>query len=315
MRLGVLDIGSNTGHLLVVDAHGGAAPLPAFSYKQPLRLAEHLVESGVDAGAVSQTGIDALTGFVADALVVAEDKGCEDMLGFATSAVRDAVNSEAVLEHVRERTRVAIEVLSGEHEARLTFLAVRRWFGWSAGRLAVFDIGGGSLEIAGGGDEAPDVAWSLPLGADRLARQFFGASTLDDDTIRRLRKQIRTEIARDAGNLLRAGIPDRAAATSKTFRSLARICGAAASGDGALVPRSLSRADLSEWIPKLVAMSPRDLAELPGVSPSRTHQIVPGALVAEACMDIFDLTALEICPWALREGVILERLDQINVLG
>ena len=94
MRLGVLDIGSNTGHLLVVDAHGGAAPLPAYSYKEPLRLAEHLVTSGSDEGAVSQTGIDALTAFTAQALVVAEDKGCEDMLGFATSAVRDSVNSD-----------------------------------------------------------------------------------------------------------------------------------------------------------------------------------------------------------------------------
>ena len=118
-------------------------------------------------------GIDALTSFTAESLLVAEDKGCEDMIGFATSAVRDAVNSDAVLEHVRERTGVRIDVLSGEDEARLTFLAVRRWFGWSAGRLAVFDIGGGSLEIAGGADEAPDVAWSLPLGAARLARTYF----------------------------------------------------------------------------------------------------------------------------------------------
>ncbi len=72
---------------------------------------------------------------------------------------------------------------------------------------------------------------------------------------------------------------------------------------------------LREWIPKLVAMAPDELAELPGVSPSRAHQIVPGALVAEGCMDIFDLTELEVCPWALREGVILERLDQLSVLG
>ncbi|HEU4811962.1 MAG TPA: Ppx/GppA phosphatase family protein [Nocardioides sp.] len=311
MRLGVLDIGSNTGHLLVVDAHGGAAPLPAYSYKEPLRLAEHLD----DDGAVTPTGIDALTAFTAQALVVAEDKGCEDMLAFATSAVRDSVNSEAVLDHVKERTDVAIEVLSGEDEARLTFLAVRRWFGWSAGRLAVFDIGGGSLEIAGGADEAPDVAWSLPLGAARLARDFFGGAAPDDDAIRQLRKQIRTEIARDAGHLLRAGSPDHASATSKTFRSLARICGAAPSGAGALVPRSLFREDLTEWIPKLTRMSPAELADLPGVSPSRSHQIVPGALVAEAAMDIFDLAELEICPWALREGVILERLDQIPVLS
>jgi exopolyphosphatase/guanosine-5'-triphosphate,3'-diphosphate pyrophosphatase len=59
-------------------------------------------------------------------------------------------------------------------------------------------------------------------------------------------------------------------------------------------------------------MSHEELSHLPGVSPSRTHQIVPGALVAEAVMDIFGLEALEICPWALREGVILERLDQIT---
>src|SRR6266545_2768319 len=169
MRLGVLDIGSNTGHLLVVDAHGGAAPLPAYSYKEPLRLAEHLDEQG----AVGKAGAKALSRFVAQAVVVAEDKGCEEMLGFATSAVRDAVNSDDVLEGVRAETGVDIEVLAGEDEARLTFLAVRRWFGWSAGRLSVFDIGGGSLEIAGGSDESPDVAWSLPLGAARLAREFF----------------------------------------------------------------------------------------------------------------------------------------------
>ncbi|CAA9403047.1 Ppx/GppA phosphatase family protein [uncultured Nocardioides sp.] len=309
MRLGVLDIGSNTGHLLVVDAHRGAAPLPAFSYKEPLRLAEHLDGSG----AVTVAGIDALTSFTAGAMQVAEDKGCEQMLAFATSAVRDSANADDVLAHVAQRTGTAIAVLSGEDEARLTFLAVRRWFGWSAGRLAVFDIGGGSLEIAGGTDEEPDVAWSLPLGAARLARQWFGGATPDDEAVRRLRRQIRADIARDAGRLLRPGTPDRAAATSKTFRSLARICGAAPSGEGALVPRSLPAAALAEWLPKLLALAPNDLADLPGVSPSRVHQIVPGALVAEAVMDIFDLAELEICPWALREGVILERLDRIRV--
>jgi exopolyphosphatase/guanosine-5'-triphosphate,3'-diphosphate pyrophosphatase len=310
MRLGVLDIGSNTGHLLVVDAHRGAAPLPAYSHKEPLRLAEHLED-----GEITRGGIKALTQFVADAVVVAEDKGAQDMLGFATSAVRDARNSDAVLEHVAEETGVRIAVLPGDDEARLTFLAVRRWFGWSAGRLAVFDIGGGSLEIAGGSDEEPDVAWSIPLGAARLARDYFDDGTPDEPTIRALRKKIRADIAADAGHLLRGGPPDVAAATSKTFRSLARICGAAPSVDGPLVDRMLTLADLRLWIPRLVAMDPDDLAALPGVSPSRTHQILPGALVADAVMDIFDLAELQICPWALREGVILERLDQLSDEG
>ncbi|NII42677.1 exopolyphosphatase/guanosine-5'-triphosphate,3'-diphosphate pyrophosphatase [Curtobacterium flaccumfaciens] len=311
MRVGVLDIGSNTGHLLVVDAHGGAAPLPASSFKRPLRLAEHLD----DRGAVTPVGIDALTDFVAESVRVAEDRGCEDMLGFATSAVRDAVNSEAVLAHVQEKTGVELAVLSGSDEARLTFLAVRRWFGWSAGRLAVFDIGGGSLEIAGGADEAPDVAWSMPIGAARLARTYFAAGTPSQDELRHVRHEVRVEIAREAGRLLRSGAPDRAVATSKTFRSIARICGAAPSAAGPLVPRVLDGAALRERLPSLLTMSVDELGTLPGVSPSRAHQVVPGALVAEACLDIFDLPALEICPWALREGVILERLDQLSVLG
>lgn len=309
MRLGVLDIGSNTGHLLVVDAHGGAAPLPAFSFKEPLRLAEHLTPGGL----VSEEGIVALTEFTHRAMLFAEDKGCEEILGFATSAVREAHNTDHVLAAVAAATGARIEVLSGTDEARLTFLAVRRWFGWSAGRLAVFDIGGGSLEIAGGTDEAPDVAWSLPLGAGRLAKDIEGL-TLDDGTVRTLRRDLRTELARDAGNLLRPGAPHRAAATSKTFRSLARICGAAPSSAGQLVPRSLTHSDLLGWLPKLIDMDLEQLAGLPGVTSNRAHQVVGGALLADAVMDVFDLPVLEICPWALREGVILERFDQLSVL-
>lgn len=311
MRLGVLDIGSNTGHLLVVDAYRGAAPMPASSYKEELRLAEHLEQDGD----VSQRGIEALTEFVGNALTLAEDKGCEEIYSFATSAVRDAGNCDDVLAHVEDRTGVGIKVLPGDHEARLTFLAVRRWFGWSSGRLAVFDIGGGSLEIAGGDDESPDVAWSLPLGAGRLTREHLADGAPGEKTMRKLRKEIRRQAAHDAGTLLRGGAPDHAVATSKTFRSLARICGSAPSSEGLFVRRILTAADLDEWIPKLLEMGKDDIAELPGVSSSRAHQVLAGALVASAVMDVFDLSELEICPWALREGVILDRLDQLSALG
>jgi len=305
----VLDIGSNTGHLLVVDASGGAAPMPAFSLKEPLRLAEHLDADGsVDAG-----GVQALVDFVCSALVVAEDKGCEEILGFATSALREAANGEDVLGRVHRESGVDIEVLPGEDEARLTFLAVRRWFGWSSGRLAVFDIGGGSLEVAVGSDERPDVAQSLPLGAARLTREHLGQG-LDAGAVRALRRRIRAVIARDAGAVTRSA-PDHSVATSKTFRSLARICGAAPSADGPLARRVLDAAVLRDVVPKLLEMSVEEVADLPGVSPSRAHQIVAGALVADAVMDLFDLPELEICPWALREGIILERLDQIGVRG
>ncbi len=311
MRLGVLDIGSNTGHLLVVDAHGGAAPMPASSFKQPLRLAEHLTEDGL----LSDKGTKALTAFVGQALEVAENKGCEEIHSFATSAERDAANTDEVLEAVRAETGVKIEVLPGEAEARLTFLAVRRWFGWSSGRLAVFDIGGGSLEIAAGADEAPDNAWSMPLGAARLTRDYFSAGRPDEEQLRLLHKHIRAEIARTAGSLLRGGAPHHAVATSKTFRSLARICGAAPSAEGPFVRRTLARTDIEDWLPRLIDMSLAEIAGLPGVSQDRAHQVVTGAMIASACMDLFELDELEICPWALREGVILEHLDRMSVLG
>ncbi|WP_112248278.1 Ppx/GppA phosphatase family protein [Kribbella monticola] len=308
MRLGVLDVGSNTVHLLVVDAHRGAAPLPAYSHKTELRLAEHLDKDGK----IAQSGADELVSFISEAAELAEDKGCESVLAFATSALREAPNGEKVLDRVRVKTKVDLQVLTGQDEARLTFLAVRRWFGWSSGRLAVFDIGGGSLEIAAGSDEEPTVAVSVPLGAGRLTRESLTADPPDKDEVRALRKRIRVEMAAVAGDVLRAGRPQRSVATSKTFRSLARICGAAPSDDGPYVPRSLDRDDLTEWMPKLTGMTAAERAALPGVSAGRSTQLIAGALVADAVMDLFDLTSLEVCPWALREGVILSRLDQLQ---
>ncbi|MGI8994224.1 MAG: Ppx/GppA family phosphatase [Nocardioidaceae bacterium] len=307
MREAVLDVGSNTAHLLVVDAYRGAPPLPASSMKKPLRLAEQIT----DGGALSDRGVTALVAFINEALAEAEDQGCERVAAFATSAIREASNTDEVLALVQERTGVELVVLAGDDEARLTFLAVRRWFGWSSGRLAVFDIGGGSLEIAAGDDERPDVAQSFELGAGRLTRDWLTAGVPTPEEIKALRKHVRAEMARDAGPLLRQGIGDHTVATSKTFRSLARVCGAAPSDEGPYVRRLLERDDLRTWLPKLSEMTPQQRSELPGVSRTRAHQIVAGAVVADAAMALFDLSSLEICPWALREGVILEKLDYL----
>lgn len=308
MREAVLDVGSNTAHLLVVDAHRGAAPLPASSVKRELRLAEHLTK----AGALSDAGVDALVSFIAAALVEAEDKGCESVTAFATSAIREASNTDEVIELVRVTTGVDIAVLSGEEEAMLTFLAVRRWFGWSSGRLAVFDIGGGSLEIATGADEVPEVSLSFELGAGRLTRDWLPGDIASESDIRDLRKYIRAQIAKGAGAVLRAGSADHAVATSKTFRSLARVCGAVSSAEGPFVRRSLRRSALAKQLPRIAKLTPAQRAALPGVSSGRSHQLLAGGLVAQAVMDIFDIEELEICPWALREGVILRSLDSLD---
>ncbi|QHC26122.1 Ppx/GppA phosphatase family protein [Streptomyces sp. GS7] len=307
MRLGVLDVGSNTVHLLVVDAHPGARPLPAYSHKAELRLAELLDADG----AISDAGVHRLAATIREAMQVAEDKGVEDVLPFATSAIREAANGEDVLRHVTEETGVDLQVLSGEDEARLTFLAARRWLGWSAGRLLVLDIGGGSLEIAYGLDEDPDVAVSLPLGAGRLTAGDLPGDPPDPEAVRALRRRVRAEIARVVSDFSRYGTPDQVVGTSKTFKQLARIAGAARTAEGLYTQRELTRKSLEEWVPRLAGMSTRERSGLPGVSEGRARQLLAGALVAEAGLDLFGVEALEICPWALREGVILRRLDHL----
>ena len=118
MRLGVIDVGSNTVHLLVVDAHRGAQPLPATSHKIELRLAEHVL----DDGRVRDSGTERLTRFVAECLEVADEQGVEETLAFATSAIREAPNGEEVLAHVADRTGVVVSAREVSH-----------WF-WASGR-------------------------------------------------------------------------------------------------------------------------------------------------------------------------------------
>jgi exopolyphosphatase/guanosine-5'-triphosphate,3'-diphosphate pyrophosphatase len=307
MRLGVLDVGSNTVHLLVVDAHRGAQPVPQHSNKSELRLAEHLDRHGE----LRKAGADALVQAAATAGKQADELDCDELLAFATSAVRDASNSTHVLKRVAKEAGVELDVLSGEDEARLTFLAVRRWFGWSAGRLVCLDIGGGSLELAAGPDEDPAVAFSLPLGAARLTREWFKDDPPAKEDVAKLADYVADTIKEPAAKLLGVGAPDRVVATSKTFRTLARLAGAAPSSAGPRTRRVLTRTGLNQIHAFISRMASGDLAELDGVSVGRAHQTLAGSVVAAAAMDALGVDELELCPWALREGVILRRLDWI----
>ena len=308
MRLGVLDVGSNTVHLLVVDAHRGAHPTPMHSEKTVLRLAEQITKNGE----LSKSGAETLVDAVETAKASAERLGCQDLMAFATSAVREARNSAKVLRKVKDETGVDLRALSGVDEARLTFLAVRRWFGWSAGQLLVLDIGGGSLEVAMGIDEEPEFAESLPIGAGRITRTRFAHDPPTRSELVATSAWLEDQLTGLAKKVGKFDPPDRVVATSKTFRSLARLTGAAPSAAGPRVGRTLSDTALRQLIAFISRMTAADLAELEGVSSSRAHQLVGGALVAQAAMRALSLEELEICPWALREGVILRRLDHSN---
>jgi exopolyphosphatase/guanosine-5'-triphosphate,3'-diphosphate pyrophosphatase len=269
-----------------------------------LRLAEQIRPDG----RLSTQGADALVAAVRDARDAAQRLETEDLLAFATSAVRDATNSAEVLARVRRETGVELRVLSGEGEARMTFLAVRRWFGWSAGRLLVLDIGGGSLELATGIDEEPDIALSVPLGAGRLTRERLTASPPPAAEVDAL-VEYAEKVVDGAARVIQSDGWDRPVATSKTFRSLARLAGAAPSSAGPRATRTLTRQGLHQMLGFIRHIPAAALAEMDGVSSRRAHQLLAGAVVADVTMRRLGLDTLEICPWALREGVILRRLD------
>ncbi|MEA5453785.1 Ppx/GppA family phosphatase [Sinomonas sp. JGH33] len=307
MRLGVLDIGSNTVHLLLVDAHPGAQPVAFASHKRPLSLVKHLDEDG----SISETGQRELIDFVLEAWDFAGRHDAEDLLAFCTSAIREATNGESVIERIHREANVTLQELTGREEAAMTFFAVRRWYGWGRERILSLDIGGGSFEMAMGNDSLPDIAESVPLGAQRLTRDWLPEDPPSAKSIKELRRYIRSTLKPVVRSFENLGRPTLVTGTSKTFRSLARIAGAAPSGAGPYVRRVLQRTDLGLWAQRISAMSAADRIHLPGVSDARALQLLAGALVSEAAMELFEVEELEICPWALREGLILRRLDQL----
>lgn len=306
MRLGVLDVGSNTVHLLVVDAEPGVRPLPAIDRSWPSPLLEHL---GPD-GELTEAGQAALLQIVTEAEAVANEMGAADFSVFATSALRDATNVDDVLSRMREKAGLDVAILDGEDEARLTFLAARRWFGWSSGRLLVLDIGGGSLELACGADEVAEHAVSLPLGAMRVTRQFLKSDPPSSKQLAQMREHVSTELARRIRPFRQHSV-DVAVGTSKTLRSLARVAGAAPSGEGDYVRRVLRAEDAANLVDKLADLDSDGRAKLPGVSSRRAPQLLAGAVVAASAMALLDIDELVICPWALREGIFLTRQDWI----
>ena len=301
MRLGVLDVGSNTVHLQVVDASPGARPNPNINHKEDLRLAEYLSADGF----ISAEGARLLREAIKRALAAAKSADIDELLPFATSALREAVNGAEIISRINADFEIDLQVLSGEDEARITFLAARRWYGWSSGRLLMVDIGGGSLELAVGVNEVPDVALSLPLGASRLTKDHLQGDPFTKKSIRNLRDHIERDIAEILPTIVQHQDSDRSIATSKTLRTLARICGDWIDGNG----KKLRIDSLRKITPRLAEMSQEDRAELPGVSNTRAKQITAGAFVAEAVMRNLDIEELEICPWALREGIVLKWLD------
>ncbi|MFD9962304.1 hypothetical protein [Amycolatopsis sp. NPDC058986] len=310
MRLAVLDIGSNSAQLQVVEVVAGAPPLPVHAVKAPTLLSEELRADG----ALGEAGVERAADAVGKAVEAAARLDVDQLYPFVTAAVRDAVNRAEIIDRIEQRSGVRPQFLSGEEEGRLTYFAARRWYGWSAGRLLLADIGGGSMELVLGRDVEPELATSLPLGAGRLTREFLTSDPPTRRELTTLRGHVRTTLGEVLDRLRWEGDARRMVVTSKTFKQLARLAGAPARRKGPFVRRELRRSDLRKWIPRLAQVPAVERARFRGVSKPRARQIVAGAVVAEATLAALDVDVVEVCPWALREGILLRHLEAVTDL-
>ncbi len=308
MRLGVLDIGSNTVHLLVADVRPGGRPLATTSERSVLRLMRYLQPDG----SISEEGVEALVAATTEARKVAASENVDELLATATSAVREAANGTEVIARIEEALGQPLQVLGGETEARFTFLAVRRWFGWAAGQILLFDIGGGSLELAAGADELPDAAASVPLGAGRMTVQFLPDDPPGEEAVERLRAHATATLAPVAETFRELPRPQHVVGSSKAIRSLAKLVGYSVSGWSGIDRWRLPREALGSWIPRLARIPAAARQELPGITPDRTFQIVAAAVVLHTAMSALDVSELDVSPWALREGVLLRYIESMS---
>lgn len=307
MRLGVLDVGSNTVHLLVVDAHPGARPVPKSSQKRVLRLMKYLQPDG----SISDEGVERVMSSMHAAAKLIADAKLDELLPMATSALREATNGEKLLKRIRKETGIDLQVMSGEDEAGTTFLAVRRWFGWSAGRIMLVDIGGGSLELASGADELPELAMSVPLGAGRTTKSFLLTDPPTEDQLEALRAEARKHLPAAVRRFAKLPQPDQFVGSSKTIRSLARLAGSVIDGVGPTDRVTLRKWQLDDWVPRLAQLPAGSRSALPGITTDRAFQIVGGGIVLSEVMAAFNIEELDVSPWAMREGVLLDYLDRM----
>lgn len=303
MELGLLDIGSNSARLEVVDLDRERLPRANWSYKARTRLAEH---TGPD-GLVADAGVEHAAEAVQRCLHAGRERLPRALVAYGTSAVRDARNGTELRRRLGEAAGIRIGVLSPRAEAALTYRGARRWHGRPGGRLTTVDIGGGTFDVVTGTGHRPEEVASFPFGAARLTRRYLPDDPPRAEQVAELAEVVQRRIHDRLHHYADADL-GHPIAQSKVLRQLAVLTessdGHVARGADRLVRRCLER-----WIPRLAQLDQKQRAALPGLSRGRAKRVLAGAIVADTVLRTIGVESLEICPWGLREGVVFRCVE------
>jgi exopolyphosphatase/guanosine-5'-triphosphate,3'-diphosphate pyrophosphatase len=305
VRIAAFDLGSNSFHLLVADAHADGTFEPLVRDKEMLRLGSVVAATGEVGAAAGAAAVDVVGRFRA----LAESLGAEEMVACGTAALREARDSAAVVDRIEADTGIKVRVISGREEARLIFRAVRASVVIDPGPALALDLGGGSLELMVG--DATRMAWSasVKLGVGRLTTDLVRGDPPTGGDRRRVVHAVSTALGRLLPDISRLG-PRFAIGSSGTLETLIRL---AAGRRGGPVPVSVNQLtvtarELDALAQDLLRMTSTERAALPGVDARRADLLPAGALLVMTVLDLTGLVEFVGCEWALREGMVLDAI-------
>jgi len=314
MKIAAIDIGSNSIKLVVVDAAASDSFAVLAREKEIARLGHNTLREGRLSTSAIERAVECIKRFRS----IAEARGAERILAVATASVREARNSAQFIKDVERRTGVSVEVLSPIEEGRLIGLAAAQACAGPGVSILNIDIGGGSTEISLMRDGTPARLFSVKLGAIGLTEQFITSDPPKPKELRALKEEIRAALERPAREL-KGERWQKAAGTSGTIQAIGTALRLRALGRDDLQSEGARPAGDEIELTKLTAFNARaaelnasERRLLPGISSQRSEIIVGGGQILEGTMSSLGIDTLRTCNWALREGVLIDRLRNIE---
>lgn len=314
MKLAAIDIGSNSIKLVVVDAAASDSFAVLAREKETVRLGHNTLREGHLSSESIRRAAECLRRFRS----MAEARGAEQLIATATASVREAHNSAEFIREIKKQTDVRVEILSGIEEARLIGIAAAQGCGLGVSPLLNIDIGGGSTEISVVKNGLPDELYSVKLGAVGLTEIFISADPPKPKELRALRDEIRSALERPSRELRNLRW-QRATGTSGTIlaigehlrlrglrEAISREQGAQPAGAEIVLSR------LERFNERVAEMSFNERKAQPGISAQRAEIVISGGQILEGVMRSLGINALRTCDYALREGVIIDRLREME---
>lgn len=302
MRIGALDLGSNSFHLLVVEARPDGTFEPLVKEKVMLRLGDAVGGTGRLGPELSERAVEA----VRRLRIMADSVGAEELCAMATSALREADDGDALVERIEAETGVNVQVISGLVEAKLIFGAIRASVLIDPGPALALDLGGGSLELMVGDHAGMAWATSVKLGVGRLTAELVRDDPLSAADKARVRRRVVATLE-PLREVVAGHAPRLLVGSSGTLCNLACMADAHRTGSvrDSVNQLTVGLADLEVVHKQLISLGSAERQRVTGLDARRLDLIATGSMILLTAMEMFGFDELTTSEWALREGMVL----------